>query len=194
MMLKWEKLESVNKMYIRTRTGIALSEEARKFKKEVAKQVRVQLPKVLPFTDKDVFKLSLHFVLKTRFFIRDTSNFIKIVEDTIFDELDINDARNIVLDCRKSYLKNSPYEFVKATIETSDFDYNYFNKPLKDPTPTLIDKTYTKQEVLDLLLEQSIYILNKSLTDSPKEIARNKGVYKPLKKPKKKPKKKSKDE
>lgn len=180
-MLKWEHLESVNRMYIRTKMGIALSPEARKFKSEVAKQVRLQLPKPLPFTNKDVFKLSLHFILNTRFFIRDTSNFIKIVEDTIFDELDINDARNIELECKKSFIKNSKFEFVKATIEKSTFDYDYFNKPTEDPVKKLEDKMYSKSEVEKILLEQSIYLSHKNLNATPEEMVRNKAVNKPLK-------------
>jgi len=150
MMLKWEKLESVNKMYTRTRTGMTLSNEARKFKKEVAKQVRAQLPKTLPFGPKDVFKLSLHFILKQRFFVRDTSNFIKLVEDCIFEELDINDSRNIEIDARKSLIDKSKYEYIKVTVEKSDFNYNYFNEELKTDGSTgvdLEDRTYSKKEM-----------------------------------------------
>jgi hypothetical protein len=189
-MLKWEHLESVNRMYIRTNTGIALSPEARKFKLEVAKQVRLQLPKPLPFTNEDVFKLSLHFILNTRFFVRDTSNFIKIVEDTIFDELDINDARNLELECKKSYIKGSKFEFVKATVEKSDFDYNYFNKEMEDPIKNLIEETFTRTEVENLLLEQSIYLSHKNLNATPEDMVRHKAVNKPLKKTTTKPKKK----
>jgi Holliday junction resolvase RusA-like endonuclease len=180
MLLKWTKLESVNRMYIRTKTGMTMSPEARKFKKEVSKQVRKQLPKPLPFNNKDLFKLSLHFILKTRFFVRDTSNFIKLIEDTIFDELDINDARNLELECKKSYLKDSNYEFVKATVEISDFDYEYFNKNSSSSEPEE-KRHYTKEEVDFLLLEQAVEIMSNKLNLTPEEITKNKGVHKPLK-------------
>lgn len=155
MMLVWEKLQSVNKLYVRSKTGMVMSLEARLFKSEVSKQVRNQIPEDLPFDRNDVLKLSLHFMIKDRFFIRDTSNFVKLVEDTIFDELGINDARNIHLDCRKSYLKNSKKEYIKVTIEKSNFNYNYFNEDPKDPkdldtnVPSFIDRIYTIQDMED---------------------------------------------
>lgn len=173
MMLKWEKLESVNNMYTRTRKGMTLSPEARKFKSEVGKQVRKQLPKNLPFTNKDVFKLSLHFILNSRFFVRDTSNFIKLVEDCIFDELDINDARNIVLDCRKSYLEKSKYEYIKVTVEKSNFNYNYFNEIVEDnkEDKTTDEKAATKCPVDEdrmYSLEEVEQIYTRGLFDSMK--------------------------
>lgn len=154
LMLKWDKLQSVNKLYVRTRSGMTMSPEARKFKLEVTKQVRKQLPDDLPFGPNDVFKVSLHFLIKERFFVRDTSNFIKLVEDTLFDELGINDARNLVLDCRKSHLKGSENEYIKVTIEKSDFNYNFFNEsPLEESLEdkmkheNLEDKMYSKDEM-----------------------------------------------
>ena len=172
MILKWDKLTSVNRMYIRTKTGMTLSPECRKFKKDVAKQVRVQLPSPLPFNDKDVFKLSLQFVLKTRFFVRDTSNFIKLVEDTIFDELDINDARNLELDCKKSFNPESEHEYVFVTIEKSDFDYEYFTKEVsenKGPEDIL----YTPSEVENILKSYAMKLLNSSLSKDLDDIVRN---------------------
>lgn len=150
LMLVWDKLQSVNKMYVRTKSGMTMSPEARSFKMEVMKQVRRQLPKRLPFDRDDVLKLSLHFLLKERFFNRDTSNFIKLIEDTIFDELGINDARNIELDCRKSFIKGSKNEYIKVTIEKSKFDYDFFNKP--ESTEPVIredldDRAYTRDEI-----------------------------------------------
>lgn len=187
--LKWDKLESVNQLYIRTKTGMTMSPKARKFKRDVSKQVRLQLPNPLPFNNKNLFKLSLHFILKSRFFIRDTSNFIKLVEDTIFDELDINDARNIELECKKSYLKGSKHEYIKATIEVSDFDYEYFNKP--DSTSEILEEkdVYTKQEVEALLFDQAMDLLSKNLDKSIKDISRTKGANEPLKRKKPKTKK-----
>lgn len=192
MVLKWNKLESVNKMYMRTSTGMTLSPESRKFKREVAKQVRIQLPNPLPFNNKDVFKLSLQFVLKSRFFIRDTSNFIKLVEDCIFDELDINDARNIELECKKSYFPDSDYEFVLVTIEKSTFDYEYFQKSFEsdklkeeeEENNNLTDVeeikeeeiTYTESQVIELLKAFSINILNSRLHTDLDSIARNKAT------------------
>lgn len=150
LMLKWNKLQSVNKLYVRTRSGMTMSPEARSFKNEVTKQVRNQLPRELPFGKDDVFKVSLHFLIKERFFVRDTSNFIKLIEDTIFDELGINDARNIHLDCRKSLLTGSENEYIKVTIEKSDFNYNYFNQK-NEVTGSrdleLEERTYSKEEV-----------------------------------------------
>lgn len=154
MMLVWEKLQSVNKLYVRSKTGMVISPEARLFKAEVSKQVRHQLPEDLPFGRDDVLKLSLHFMIKDRFFVRDTSNFIKLIEDTIFDELGINDARNIHLDCRKSYLKNSKMEYIKVTIEKSDFNYNYFNETKEESDSKqplkLEDKLYTAEEMEEI--------------------------------------------
>lgn len=175
MILKWDKLTSVNRMYIRTKTGMTLSPECRKFKKDVSKQVRTQLPNPLPFTNKDVFKLSLQFVLKSRFYIRDTSNFIKLVEDTIFDELDINDARNIELECKKSYYPKSEYEYVFVTIEKSDFDYNYFSKESEDEDLEE-DKTYSSEEVKEILKKYAISLLNSSLSKDLDEITKNKAI------------------
>lgn len=154
LMLVWEKLQSVNKLYVRSKTGMVISPEARTFKAEVSKQVRNQLPEDLPFGRNDVLKLSLHFMIKDRFFVRDTSNFIKLIEDTIFDELGINDARNIHLDCRKSHLKNSKMEYIKVTIEKSDFNYNYFNETKEDTekgvAPKFEDKLYTAEEMEEI--------------------------------------------
>ena len=154
MMLVWEKLQSVNKLYVRSKTGMVISPEARLFKAEVSKQVRNQLPEDLPFGRDDVLKLSLHFMIKDRFFVRDTSNFIKLIEDTIFDELGINDARNIHLDCRKSHLKNSKMEYIKVTIEKSDFNYNYFNETKEESDSKqplrLEDKLYTAEEMEEI--------------------------------------------
>jgi hypothetical protein len=172
MMLKWDKIPSVNKMYTRTRTGMTLSSEARKFKNEVAKQVRSQLPKTLPFGPNDVFKLSLQFILKTRFFVRDTSNFVKLVEDCIFDELDINDARNIELELKKSKLDKSKYEYIKVTVEKSDFNYNYFNEEIETDGSTgieLEDRMYSKDEMEDIyskgLFDSLRWHLHKSLPE-----------------------------
>lgn len=150
MMLKWDKLPSVNTMYTRTKVGITLSKEARSFKTEVAKQVRAQMPKKLPFGPKDVFKLSCHFIIASRFFVRDTSNFVKLVEDCIFEELDINDARNIEIEAKKSHLPKSKYEYIKVTVEKSDFNYNFFNEDNDDIKPEssqLEDRMYSKEEV-----------------------------------------------
>lgn len=188
MMLKWEKLESVNSMYTRTRRGMTLSPAARKFKAEVGKQVRKQLPKKLPFTNKDVFKLSLHFILNSRFFVRDTSNFIKLVEDCIFDELDINDARNLELDCRKSFLKDSKYEYIKVTVEKSDFNYNYFNeevdnekdsdKKASTKCPVKEDRMYSLQEVEQIytrgLFDSLKWHLHESLPQPQEEVKKPK--------------------
>lgn len=152
LMLKWNKLQSVNRMYIRTKAGMTMSPEARLFKTQVMKQVRAQLPKTLPFGKDDVFKVSMHFLIKERFFVRDTSNFIKLVEDTMFDELGINDARNIELDCRKSYLKGSENEYIKVTIEKSTFNYDYFNESESADSDgakklNLEERMYSKEEV-----------------------------------------------
>lgn len=159
MMLVWEKLQSVNKLYVRSKTGMVISPEARLFKAEVSKQVRHQLPDDLPFGRDDVLKLSLHFMLRERFFVRDTSNFIKLIEDTIFDELGINDARNIHLDCRKSFLKNSKMEYIKVTIEKSDFNYNYFNETKEESESKKVeleDRLYTKEET-EQIYSQGIF-------------------------------------
>lgn len=175
---------------MRTQKGIALSKEAREFKKQVAKQVREQLPVPLPFTNTDVFKLSLQFVLKTRFFIRDTSNFIKLVEDCIFDEIDINDARNIELECKKSYFPKSDFEFVLVTLEKSEFDYDYFSKEshvgdLEDNS----EETYTKTEMESIMREFAVDLINSKLHTELDNIASHKAVNKIpkfLKKPKSK--------
>lgn len=154
LMLKWDKLPSVNNMYTRTKKGIMLSTSARNFKSEVAKQVRAQMPKKLPFGPKDVFKLSCHFIIAQRFFVRDTSNFIKLVEDCIFEELDINDARNIEVEAKKSHLPKSKYEYIKVTVEKSDFNYNYFNEDHSDEINTgesnLEDRNYSKEEMEEI--------------------------------------------
>lgn len=174
MILKWDKLTSVNRMYIRTKTGMTLSPECRKFKREVAKQVRLQLPKSLPFNNKDVFKLSLQFVLKERFFVRDTSNFIKLVEDTIFDELDINDARNLELECKKCYNPKSPYEYVFVTVEKSDFDYTYLSREDdSDDIEEEEEKLYTIDEVEKLLTSYAVELLNSSLSKDLDDITKN---------------------
>lgn len=171
MMLKWDKLPSVNKMYTRTKKGMTLSNEARSFKTEVAKQVREQLPKKLPFGPKDVLKLSCHFIISSRFFVRDTSNFIKLVEDCIFEELDINDARNIELEAKKSYLPKSKYEYIKVTVEKSDFNYNYFNEDHDETIlpgkSNLEDRMYSKEEMEEVyskgLFDSMKWSLHKSL-------------------------------
>ena len=170
LMLVWDKLTSVNRLYVRTRSGMTMSPEARDFKKEVTKQVRHQLPKNLPFGRYDVIKLSLHFLLKERFFNRDTSNFIKLVEDTIFDELGVNDARNIELDCRKSILKNSKHEYIKVTIEKSNFDYDYFNRDENDTkleTTELEDRTYSKEEMEEIYSRGIMDAIRWGLEQSP---------------------------
>lgn len=187
ILLKWNKLQSINSMYVRTSKGITLSNTSRLFKKQVSSQVVKQLPKIFPFTNKDVFKLSLHFVLKYRFFSRDTSNFIKLVEDTIFEELHINDARNIELECKKSYLKDSKYEYVIATIEKSDFDYDYFNSDSSKTIETLkledqgSQKMFTVKEVNNLLLAQALKLSSIQLNEDPETISERSSVNKPLK-------------
>jgi len=175
-------------MYVRTSKGITLSNNSRLFKKQVSSQVVKQLPKVFPFTNKDVFKLSLHFVLKSRFFSRDTSNFIKLVEDTIFEELHINDARNIELECKKSYLKNSKFEYVIATIEKSDFDYDYFNSEdsaIEVKNILNSDKEsktlFTLEEVNNLLLAQALRLSTLKINEDPEVMSEKSSVNKPLK-------------
>lgn len=150
LLLKWTKLESVNNMYTRTKVGMTLSKAARDFKSNVSKQVRLQLPKNLPFTNKDTLKLTLRFILNKRFFQRDTSNFIKLVEDTIYEELDINDAMNIELYCNKSYLPKSKEEYIVVTVEKSDFNYSAYNEESTTKEIKLEDRVYTKEEVEDV--------------------------------------------
>lgn len=198
IILKWKKLNSVNNMYVRTSSGIALSNNAKTFKKEAARQVRVQLPKVFPFNNKDFFKLTLHFVLGSRFTIRDTSNFIKLIEDVIFDELHINDARNVILTASKSLGDKKTEEYIYATIEALDsYDYknylpgkDYLVKGktngvhninidhIKNIEKNGGNKLFTVEEVNKLLLKQYIMINENNLSENLDELVVNRGINK----------------
>lgn len=167
LMLVWDKLPSVNKMYVRTRTGMTLSNEVRSFKTNISKQTKSQLPKRLPFERNDVFKISIQFILKDRFFMRDTDNMLKMLIDAIFEELGINDSRVVEIDAKKSFRKASRNEYIKVTIEKSEFDYEFFNK--ED-----IDYDIPKEEVQSLTEELRVELINNlPKEDKPKRRKKN---------------------
>jgi hypothetical protein len=92
---------------------------------------------------------------------------LKMLIDAIFEELGINDSRVVEIDAKKSFRKASRNEYIKVTIEKSEFDYEFFNK--ED-----IDYDVPKEEVQSLTEELRVELIsNLPKEDKPKRRKKN---------------------
>lgn len=126
-------IESINKLYsYNSRTKkVFTSNEARKYKSELLdgiSKINFHSGNEDWLIKHQNYNLSLQFILKTRYYDRDTSNMIKMTEDVLFKHLGYNDSRVVEGHQYKSFIgdRGDGKEFVRVRLAKSDFDVNYF--------------------------------------------------------------------
>lgn len=131
MMMKCVEFPSTNRLYgINSRTKVVYTlPEVARFKCDIKDQIIIADPKkycdwIVPNAN---YRIDFSFILKKNFWIRDIDNMIKVVQDAIFECLDVNDSRIIEHHNYKNIRDNSEYEYLIVRLSISDYDYTQFN-------------------------------------------------------------------
>lgn len=142
IILSTSHIESVNNLY---RARVAYKSNG-PGKKKTAYPVIYRSPEVLKYLDEvseqlekvdfksqhpwifesDYFDVTVQFVMNKSFNSRDLDNCLKIITDALFGKtLELNDSRIVSWKAWKSYLPESPEEYIMIKLERSNFEFMF---------------------------------------------------------------------
>lgn len=137
IILSTEHIESVNSMY-QARVGkkngkpfpiIYRSPQAVRYTDEIVEQLNsINFHEDHPwiFEAGCYFDVTVQFVMNRSFNARDLDNCLKITTDAIFGHtLEINDSRIVSWKAWKTYLPESPEEYIMIRLAKSNFDFMF---------------------------------------------------------------------
>lgn len=137
IILSTEHIESVNSMY-QARVGkkngkpfpiIYKSPQAARYTSEITDQLssidfRTECPWM--FESGCYFDVTVQFVMNRSFNSRDLDNCLKLTTDAIFGHtLELNDSRIVSWKAWKSYLPESPEEYIMIKLSKSNFGFMF---------------------------------------------------------------------
>lgn len=129
LVMKVASFPSVNSLYDTNKWGAKfMRPEVSNMKWMIKEQVMKSDPvKYCPWIREDIaFVITYNFILNHSFWKRDTDNMIKVMQDGIFECLNVNDSRIIELHGYKSF-RHSDYEYLIIRVGQSTYDYSQFN-------------------------------------------------------------------
>lgn len=138
--VSYDYIPSINN-YLQPRRGggLMLTDEARAFKNTIRNCLEeagkdIDWGKVYPWIHEDPWmELEIHFLFNQSFGRRDTSNCVKMAEDSLADYMEIDDHNNLKVTSTKFYLPSSPKEYIIFIYKPSSLDYMiYENKYRQD--------------------------------------------------------------
>lgn len=140
IILSTSHIESVNNLY-RARVAykssgkkkvaypvIYKSPEVLRYINEVSEQLdKIDFRKDYPWIfESDYFDVTVQFVMNKSFNSRDLDNCLKIMTDALFGSaLGLNDSRIVSWKAWKSYLPESPDEYIMIKLERSNFNFMF---------------------------------------------------------------------
>lgn len=131
MMMKCVEFPSTNRLYgINSKTKVIYTlPEVARFKSDIKDQIILTDPKrhCWWITPNANYCVEFSFIIKKNFWTRDIDNMIKVVQDAIFECLDVNDSRIIEHHNYKNIRNNSEFEYLIVRLSISNYDYTQFN-------------------------------------------------------------------
>lgn len=129
LLMRCTEFPSVNNQYgINTHSkSVFLLPHVRKFINELTDQLVISDPKslcpwILP---SGVYFLRIYFIIKREFWSRDVDNMVKVTQDTIFRNLNLNDS-HIVESHHYKCFNPGDYEYLIVKVGLTDFNYQQF--------------------------------------------------------------------
>lgn len=129
IVMKVDKFPSVNNLYETNRYGARfMRPEVSHMKWMIKEQIIKSDPKkYCDWISPDIpYKVTYNFILKSSLWKRDTDNMIKVMQDGIFESLNVNDARIVEIHGYKSY-RNSDHEYLIIRLGRSSYNVFQFN-------------------------------------------------------------------